>query len=72
LSVRARVVKTDQSELFHKIALRKWMHLTRPERVRVGVNNTHIWCMSVLVSSFRARVVRTDQSELFHKIALRK
>ena len=41
-SVRARVVKTDQSDLFHKIALRKWMLLTRLEWVRVGVNTTHI------------------------------
>jgi len=44
-SVRARVIKTDQSELFHKIPLRKRMLLTRLERVRVGVNNTHIWCV---------------------------
>ena len=40
--VRARVVKNDHSELFHKIALRKWMLLTRLEWVRVGANNTHI------------------------------
>jgi len=68
-SVRARVIKTDQSELFHKIALRKWMLLTRLEWVRVGVNNAHILCVSV---SVRARVLDTDQSELFHKIIQRK
>ena len=49
LSLRSRVVKTDQSEQFHKIALRKCMLLTRLERVWVGVNNTHIYgvCVSV-------------------------
>ena len=41
-SVKATVVKTDQSDVFHKIALRKWMLLTRLEWVRFGVNNTHI------------------------------
>jgi hypothetical protein len=68
-SVRARVVKTDQSELFHKIALRKWMLLTRLDRVRVIINNENIWCIIVIV---RARVLNTDQSELFHKIIQRK
>ena len=40
--VKASVEKNDQSELFHKIALRKCMLLTRLEWVRVGVSNTHI------------------------------
>jgi len=69
LSVRTRLVKTDQSELFHKIALRNCMLLTRLERVRVGLNNTYIWCLWVSVSSVRARVLKTDQSDLFHKTA---
>jgi len=64
-SVRARVVKTDQSELFQNIALRKWMLLTRLDRVRFIVNNAHIWCF---ISIVRARVLNTDQSELFHMI----
>ena len=63
------IVKTDQSELFHKIALRNWMLLTKLDRVRVIVNNAHIFCVSV---SVRARVLNTDQSELFHKIIQRK
>jgi len=48
-SVRARVVKTDQSELFHNIAFRNWMILTRLDRVRIIVNNAHIWCIIVNV-----------------------
>ena len=42
LSMRARVVKTNQSELFQKSDLRKWMPLTRLERVRFGVNKYQI------------------------------
>ena len=68
-NVRARVVKTDQSELFHKIAFRKWMLFTKLDRVRVINNNAHIWCVSV---SLRARVLNNDQSELFNKIKQRK
>ena len=61
--------KNDQSQQFHKIDLRNSMLLTRLERVRVGVNNAHIWCVSVSMS---VRVLHTDLSELFHKIITRK
>ena len=67
--VRARVEINDQSELFHKIDLRKFLLLTRLERVRVGVNNAQIWCVSV---SARVNVLHSDQSEPFHKIIQRK
>ena len=68
-NVRASVVKTDKSELFHKIDFRKWMLFTKLDRVSVIINNAHIWCVSV---SVMARVLNTDQSELFHKIKQRK